>query len=93
MKPDKDIELIIDKIVLRGFAPRASKGLKEAVEFELGRLIKERGLPEAVKAGGSFEQLPGGNFSVNAGSTPKTLAAKISNHVYNGFSEPKRKRR
>ncbi|MDB4923285.1 hypothetical protein [Mucilaginibacter sp.] len=89
MKTERDIELAIDKIVLHGFAPKDSKGLKEAVEFELGRLIKERGLPEVIKSGGNFEHLPGGNFSIKTGSSLKTLASKISNQVYNGFGESK----
>ena len=89
IKQDQDIELAIDKIVLHGFSPKSSKGLKEAVEFELSRLIKEHGLPSEIRSGGNFEQLPGGNFNAKAGSSLKTLASAISNHVYNGFSEPK----
>jgi hypothetical protein len=88
MKNEQDIELAIDKIVLHGFAPRDSKGLKEAVEFELSRMIRERGLPAEIRSGGNFEHLPGGNFNTKTGSSLKSLASKISNHVYNGFGEP-----
>ncbi|MDB5148612.1 MAG: outer membrane protein/protective antigen [Mucilaginibacter sp.] len=89
MKQDQDIELTIDKIVLHGFASKDSKGLKEAIQFELGRLINERGLPAEIRSGGTFEHLPGGNVSIKTGGSLKTLASKISNHVYNGFSESK----
>ncbi len=89
MKQEQDIELAIDKIVLHGFSTKSSKGLKGAVEFELNRIIRERGLPSEVRLGGNFEELPGGKFNVKAGSSLKTLATQISNHVYNGFSEPK----
>ncbi|RYY37001.1 MAG: hypothetical protein EOP46_04340 [Sphingobacteriaceae bacterium] len=84
-----DIELAIDKIVLHGFPPKTLKGLKEAVEFELNRLIKERGLPTPAAKGGVFEYLPGGSLNAKANTSIKTLASAISNHIYNGFSEPK----
>jgi hypothetical protein len=87
-----DIELAIGKIVLHGFPSNTSKGLKEAVEFKLGQLIIERGLPVEAAKGVVFEHLPGGSLSFKKDTSIKALASAISNHIYNGFSEPKNHR-
>lgn len=89
IKQTADIEFSIDKIVVQGFPASTLKGLKEQVEFQLNRMIKERGLPADAARGGQFENLPAGSINAKAGASTKMLASLISNHIYNGFSEPK----
>jgi hypothetical protein len=56
----RSIELHIEELVLRGFAPGDRYWIGEAVEQELTRLLADRGVPESLARGGEIASVDGG---------------------------------
>lgn len=81
---EQNIELHIEELVLHGFSHGDSNRIAGAVERELARLIKEKGLPEDV-ANGEIAKVDGGSFQMARGSKPETTGALIAKAVYGGM--------
>ena len=78
------IELHIEELILRGFAPGDRYRIDEAVERELARLLAEEGVPPWLAQGGNVARLDSGSFQVAPGSRPEEIGAKIAQALYGG---------
>lgn len=80
MKP-KAIELHIDELVLDGFAGDG-RGIGEATERALARLLVERGLPAAFAPGDAQVVLQGGGFELGARPSVNSIGSAIAGAVH-----------
>lgn len=80
--PRPRVELRIDELVLRGYAPGTRWRVGAAVEAELRRLLAEGGLPPALAGGGRVERLDGGACRAAPGATPEAAGAQIARAIY-----------
>jgi hypothetical protein len=85
MKP-QNVELHIEELVLRGFAPGDSYRIGEAVERELARLFDEQGVPPSLIQGSEVAWLDGRAFKVVSGSKPDAIGAQVAQAVFGGLS-------
>jgi hypothetical protein len=85
MKPE-NVELHIEELVLRGFAPGDRYRIGEAMERELARLFDEQGVSPSLAQGGEFAHLDGGVFKVASGSKPEAIGAQVAQAVFRGLS-------
>lgn len=80
-----NIELHIEELVLRGFAPGDRYEIGAVVERELARLFAEQGVPVSLAKGGEIVHLNGGSFSVTRGSKPEVIGSQVAQSVYGGM--------
>ena len=74
----------IDELVLEGFSPHAKREIADAVQFELARLLNERGAPERWQGGGEFQDLKAdAEWKPNA--RRQQIGAAIAQAVYTSF--------
>lgn len=85
MKP-VSLELHIEELVLRGFAPGDRRDIGEAAERELSRLFAEQGVPPSLARGREVARLDGGAFEVKPGSGAEAIGFQVAQAVYGGFS-------
>jgi len=81
----KNIELHIEELVLRGFAPGDRYRIGEAVEHELTRLLADRGVPQSLADGGEIASVDGGAFEVAPGARAEVVGAQVAKAVYGGL--------
>jgi hypothetical protein len=82
----ENVELQVEELVLRGFAPGERHRIGEGVERELVRLIDEQGVPPSLAQGGEFAHLDGGAFEVSHGSKSKTVGVQVAQAIYGKLS-------
>ncbi len=82
----ENVELHIEELVLRGFAPGERYRIGEAMERELVRLFDEQGVPPSLARGSEIERLDGGAFEVAHGSKSETVGAQVAQAIYGGLS-------
>ncbi len=80
------LELHIEELVLRGFAPSDRFRIGDAVERELARLIAKQGLTGLDTNGLSIDRLDGGTFKVAPGAKAQTVGAQVAQTVYQKIS-------
>ena len=85
MKPE-NVELHIEELVLRGFAPGDRYRIGEVVERELARLFVEQDVPPSLIQGSEVERLDGGAFEVAHGSKSETVGVQVAQAIYGGLS-------
>jgi hypothetical protein len=85
MRP-QNVELHIEELVLRGFAPGERHRIGEAVERELVRLLDEHGVPPSLAQGIEVERLDGGAFEVAHGSKAEVVGVQVAQAIYGGLS-------
>ena len=85
MTPE-NIELRVEELVLRGFAPDDRYGIGEAVEHELARLFSEQGTPPSLAQGHEVLRLDGGTFEAKPSSRVEAIGVKVAQAVYGGLS-------
>lgn len=83
LKPN--IELHIEELVLHGFAPGDRHAIARAVEAEVARLIRERGLPSVGGDDISVARLDGGSFQVEPSAGPAAIGGQIAQGVVGGL--------
>jgi hypothetical protein len=82
---DLNLELNIEELVLRGIKPNPN--LVSEIEEELQRLLREEGVPEALKYG---DEICIDSKDVDLGSNPSNQAAdRIARVVYRSLSNGK----
>lgn len=79
------IDLHIEELALEGFSSADRHSIGVAVEYELTRLLTERGLPAGLKAGGEIARLDGGSFEVKPGERAERVGQQVAGAVYRGF--------
>jgi hypothetical protein len=85
MKP-VNLELRIEELVLRGFAPSERHRIGETLERELARLFAERGTPPSLDGDGAIRHLDGGAFEVSSGAGAETIGLQVARAVHGGLS-------
>jgi hypothetical protein len=85
MKPE-NVELHIEELVLRGFAPGDRYRIGEAMERELARLFDEGGVPLSLARESGIERLDGGAFEVAHGSKSEAIGVQVAQAIYGGLS-------
>jgi hypothetical protein len=81
-----NLELRVEELVLRGFAPGDRYLIGEAVERELSRLFAARdATPHLVRAI-ETERLDGGAFDVPPGAGTEAIGVGIARAVYAGLA-------
>ena len=81
------IELRIEELVLRGFAPGDRYRIGEAVERELARLLAQGEVPPLLARAGHRECLHAGPISVRSGVSAEAIGAEIARSVFRGFGQ------
>lgn len=84
-----NVEIHIEELILRGMPPGSKRGLAEAIEAEVRRLIEVGGLPPGWENAGGSLRLPGGRFEVDAKSKPAAIGAEVARGLHGGWSDPK----
>jgi len=85
MRP-RNIELRIEELVLRGFAPGDRYRIGNAMERELAHMFAEQGTPPSLAQGSEIERLDGGTFEVKPGSRAEAIGVQVAQAVYGGLS-------
>lgn len=78
------IELAIEHLVLEGVRPADANAVGEALERELARLVRERGVPDAA-----IEDVAGevpASITSRAGESPSALGARLADAIYGRLS-------
>ena len=83
------IHLHIERLVLDGVAvaPGDSPRLQVAVERELTRLIRERGLAPGMSTGGAVDAVRGGEVRLEPKGSPAKLGRQVASAVYGGIGK------
>ena len=84
MKPI-NLELHIEELVLRGFAPGDRYRIGNAVEHELSRLFAEEGTPPSLIQSSEMARLESGEFEVKPGSRTETIGVQVARTLYRGM--------
>ena len=79
------IELHIEELVLRGFAPGDRYRIGEAVERELIRQFVDQGTPPSLARGREVSRVDGGAFEVKPGFGAEAIGVQVAQAVYEGF--------
>lgn len=77
--------LLIEELVLHGFAPGDRYRIGEAVQQELTRLFAEQGGLPSLAQGGEIGRLDGGGFEMTAGMQAGEIGVQIAQSIYGGF--------
>src|SRR5690348_14994386 len=87
MTPSR-IEMHIERLTLEGFSLTGAQSsvLKSALEQELGRLLTEAGLSDALANGVSLQALPPLSASLSPAAPPALLGREIARTVAAAFS-------
>ena len=83
MKPQSDIHLHIEELVLHGFAPGDRQRIGEAVERELTRLIAAQ--PLSQKQNVSMDRVDGGSFHMQINARPASVGEQIAGAIHGGI--------
>ncbi|MGH9508410.1 MAG: hypothetical protein ACRD2M_00605 [Terriglobales bacterium] len=81
MKP-RSLAVEIEALVLHGFAPGDRHRVAAAVQRELERLFRERGVPPALTASAQFAQLGDATIQAVPGSRSETIGRDVARAVY-----------
>ena len=77
-----DLRLRIDELVLHGFAPQDRNRIRDALELELGRLLRERGVPDRLTDGASRPSLDAGQITLAPGLGGPAIGERIALALY-----------
>ncbi len=83
MKPQSEIHLHIEELVLHGFAPGDKHAISEAVQQELARLISAQ--PLSAHKNVSLAQIDGGSFQMKNNARPASVGEQIAGAIHGGL--------
>jgi hypothetical protein len=81
------LDIHIEELVLRGFAPGERYSIGAAVERELTRLLVEQGVPPLFARDNEARNLDAGWFLAAAEVRGETVGTQIAQAVYGGIRE------
>jgi hypothetical protein len=73
------VELRIDELVLEGVPPAEAPDVGVAVERELERLVRDRGVPDRAAA---VETAPAAQLERRPGEAPDALGERLAGAIY-----------
>ena len=80
------LEVVIEELVLHGFAPGDRYRIARAVEHELMQLFTEQGVKPSLVQGSEVAHLDGGAFKVAPRSKAEAIGAQVAQAIYGGLS-------
>ena len=80
-----NIDLHIEELVLRGFAPSNRHRIAESMQRELVRLLAGHGLPPGCDRNRESSRVDCGAFIARAIEKPESIGARIGQAVYGGM--------
>ena len=83
----KSIDLHIEELILRGFAPGDRYRIAHSMKSELSRLFAERGIPPLLAQNGAIPGLNGGVLEVLPGSTAGVIGRQLAQALYGGLTK------
>jgi hypothetical protein len=81
-----NIELHIEELVLHGFAPGDRHRIVEAAQFELQRLLAERGAPQLFDGSIDLARIDAGSFDLKPGANAEGVGAQVARAIYGGMN-------
>ena len=83
------VHVHIERLVLEGLPVSTHDGARVggAVEAELGRLLRTRGMAAHLRGGGAVPSLQAGTLAWDRGTSPATLGTRIGRSVYRGMGK------
>jgi len=81
------VELCIEELVLHGFAPGERYAIGDAIERELTRLLRERGIPVSLRSENATDEIRGMSFNAAHNTRPPAIGWQIAQAVYQGFGQ------
>jgi hypothetical protein len=82
-----NVELHIEELVLRGFAPGDRYRIAGAVERQLVHLLATGGVGPPLAQDGEVAHVDGGAFDVAPGSSAETVGGQVAQAVYGGLKK------
>lgn len=80
-----DVEVHIERLVLRGLSPAGRERIGPAIEAELARLFAEGGVPDTAAGGGAI-RLAGGTFRMPGRTRPGEIGRRIGRQIHAAWS-------
>ena len=80
-----NLELHIHRLILDGLPDVSRDQLGASFRQELERLFVEKGIPEALRHGGSLAQLNGEALNVGHEAKGNSIGIHLARSVYGGF--------
>jgi hypothetical protein len=87
LNAEPSIDLHVQELVLHGFASGDRYAIGDAVERELGRLMRERGVPVSLRSENATDEIKGASFNAAHNAKPLMIGQQIAEAVYQGFSQ------
>jgi len=79
---DRNIELHIDELVLRGFAAGDRMQIAEALQTELTNLLMRDSAATGMRQSLNIDRIHAGSFQVARGAKPAAIGAQLAQSVY-----------
>lgn len=79
------VELHIERLVLEGVSPTDRHAVASALERELGRLIRTRGLPAALRRSGHLRSVTAELPERRRSASGATTGTAVARSVYGGL--------
>jgi hypothetical protein len=86
MSAKRNIEIVIDELILEGFNPADRYAIGEALSAELERLA---GSPNFTTENATRESSEAGSISIKPNSRPDTIGAQVARAVFAGLQTGK----
>jgi len=83
--PEPKIEIVIEELLLHGFAPSDRTRIAGAVQRELTRLFNEHGVPSNLAKRSETTRLDGGSFDVSPQVGAEGVGLQVARSLYGGF--------
>lgn len=84
VRPEQ-VELVIDELVLEGFAGGQRDQIRVAVERELARLLVEQGVPPSLEQEKDVARLEAEEVGVSEGMGADTIGTRVARALYRGL--------
>ena len=89
MAVNQNIEVYIDKLVLKGFAANQHEQISNAVQAEFTRLFLVNGVPGSLHADSYKPVIKAKSINVTKNAKGGVIGNKIAGSVYKGFRNEK----
>jgi hypothetical protein len=87
MNGNDGIELRIDTIVCDGFDPVDRHAFGRAVERDLARLLRERGVPASLSQDRDIRAIVAPEIDLPDAATPDAMARELARAIYDGLGQ------
>jgi hypothetical protein len=76
------VQLRIGELVLRGFIRGSERGIAQGLERELGRVLTERGVPDAWMHARSLEKATADKIYIRDGKNGHSIGERLAHELY-----------